>query len=49
MEDISTTAGAYSKDELAIMVRHPVVSEVTRILDLQSQIEELIEDRLHYP
>lgn len=45
MEDISTTAGAYSKDELAIMVRHPVVSEVTRILDLQSQIEELIEDR----
>lgn len=44
MEDISTTAGAYSKDELAIMVRHPVASEVQRILLLQTKIEELTVD-----
>lgn len=44
MEDISTTAGAYNKDELAVMVRHPVVSEVNRILSLQTKIEELTVD-----
>lgn len=45
MEDLTTTSNSYSKDELAAMVRHPIVAEVGRILSLQSAIEELILDR----
>lgn len=45
MEDLTTTAGAYSKDELAIMVRHPVTSEVLRILTLQEKIKEFATNR----
>lgn len=44
MEDLTTTAGSYSKDELAAMLRHQVVSEIERVLRLQSEIEELTTD-----
>lgn len=44
MEDITTTSNAYSKDELAAMVRHTIASEVNRILLLESRIQELTID-----
>lgn len=41
MEDITTTAQAYSKDELAVLARHPVASEITQILVIKDAIDVL--------
>ena len=44
MEDLSTTAQAFTKDELAAMCRHPVVVEVEHIQAVRLLIDSLIND-----
>lgn len=41
MEDLSTTSSAFSKDELAVFARHPVVSKVEAILDIKKEIDDI--------
>lgn len=44
MEDVSSTSAAYTKDELTIFARHPVVMQVERIFGLQSKIQHCVND-----
>lgn len=44
MEDLTTSAGAYSKDELAAMCRHPVVIAIEGIFELKTSVDSLIND-----
>lgn len=44
MEDLTSTAAVFSKDELSAMCRHMVIGQVTKILEMKKSIENNVDD-----